>query len=44
MPTKKGMLTLRGNVFIAYTCEKKSFATAKALKLSIRMQESIADS
>jgi hypothetical protein len=44
MPTEKGVLTLRGNVFIAYTCEKESFATAEALELSIRMQESIADS
>jgi hypothetical protein len=23
MPTEKGVLTLRGNVFIAYTCEKR---------------------
>jgi hypothetical protein len=37
MPTEKGVLTLRGNVFIAYTCEKESFATAEALELSIRM-------
>jgi hypothetical protein len=44
MPTEKGMLTLRGNVFIAYTCEKESFATTEALELSIRMQESIVDS
>jgi hypothetical protein len=44
MPTEKGMLTLRGNVFMAYTCEKESFATAEVLELSIYMQESIADS
>jgi hypothetical protein len=44
MPTEMGMLTLRGNVFIAYTCEKESFATVEALELSIRMQESIANS
>jgi hypothetical protein len=31
-------------VFIAYTCEKESFSTAKALELSIRMKESITDS
>jgi hypothetical protein len=37
MPTENGMLTLRGNVFIAYTCEKESFATAEALELLIRM-------
>jgi hypothetical protein len=44
MPTEKGVLTLRGNMFIAYTCEKESFATTEALELSICMQESIADS
>jgi hypothetical protein len=38
------MLTLRGNMFIAYTYEKESFSTAEALELSIRMQESITDS
>jgi hypothetical protein len=43
MPTKKGVLSLRGNVLIAYSCEKESYATAEALKLLIRMQESIAD-
>jgi hypothetical protein len=37
MPTEKGVLTLRGNVFIAYTCEKENFTTAEALELSIRM-------
>ena len=25
MPTKKGVLTLRGNVYTAYTCEEESF-------------------
>jgi hypothetical protein len=44
MPTEKGMLTLRGNMFIAYTYEKESFTTTEALKLSIHMQESIVDS
>jgi hypothetical protein len=44
IPTEKVMLTLRVNVFIAYTCEKESFSTAKALELSIRMKESITDS
>jgi hypothetical protein len=37
MPTKKGVLTLRGNVFIAYTCEEDSFHVAKAHDLSLRM-------
>jgi hypothetical protein len=43
MPTEKGVLSLRGNVLIAYNCEKEGYATAKALELSIRMQQSIAD-
>jgi hypothetical protein len=43
MPTEKGVLSLRGNVLITYTCEKESYTTTEALELSIRMQESIAD-
>jgi hypothetical protein len=43
MPTEKGIFSLRGNVLIAYNREKKGYATAKALELSIRMQQSIAD-
>jgi hypothetical protein len=38
VPTKKGVLSLRGNVLIAYNCEKEGYATAEALALSIRMQ------
>jgi hypothetical protein len=34
---EKGVLTLRGNVFIAYTCEEDSFHVAKAHDLSLRM-------
>jgi hypothetical protein len=37
MPTEKGVLSLRGNVLIAYNCEKEGYATAEALELSIRM-------
>jgi hypothetical protein len=37
MLTEKGVLSLRGNVLVAYTCEKESYATAEALELSIRM-------
>jgi hypothetical protein len=40
MPTEKGVLSLRGNVLIAYNYEE-GYATAKALKLSICMQQSI---
>jgi hypothetical protein len=43
MSIEKGVLSLRGNVLIAYTCEKEGYATAEALDLSIHMQESIAD-
>jgi hypothetical protein len=38
MPTEKGILSLRGNVLIAYNCEKEGYATAEALELSICMQ------
>jgi hypothetical protein len=37
MPTEKGVLTLRGNVFIAYTCEEDSFRIGEAHDLSLRM-------
>jgi hypothetical protein len=37
MPIEKGVLTLRGNVFVAYTCEEESFRVAKAHDLSLRM-------
>jgi DNA gyrase/topoisomerase IV subunit B len=37
MPMEKGILTLRGNVFVAYTCEEDNFRVAKAHDLSLRM-------
>jgi hypothetical protein len=37
MPTEKGVLTLRGNVFVAYTCEEDNFRIAEAHDLSLRM-------
>ncbi|XP_066392307.1 uncharacterized protein [Miscanthus floridulus] len=43
MPTEKGVLTLRGNVFVAYTCEEESFKVAEATDLSIRMEETNLD-
>jgi hypothetical protein len=43
MPTEKGVLSLRGNVLIAYNYEREGYATAEALELSIHMQQSIAD-
>jgi hypothetical protein len=37
MPMEKGVLTLRGNVFVAYTCEEDNFCVAEAHDLSLRM-------
>jgi hypothetical protein len=38
MPTEQGVLTLRGNVFMAYNYETESFIAAEALELSNRME------
>ena len=43
MPTEKGVLTLRGNVYATYTCEDDSFKIAEAYDLSIRMAETVLD-
>jgi hypothetical protein len=43
MPTEKAVLSLRGNVLIAYNCEKEGYATDEALELLIHMQQSIVD-
>ena len=43
MPTEKGVLTLRGNIYAAYTCEDDSFKIAEAHNLSIRMAETMLD-
>jgi hypothetical protein len=43
MSIEKGVLTLRGNVLVAYNCEKEGYTTTEALELSVRMQQSIAD-
>jgi hypothetical protein len=37
MPTEKGVLSLRGNVLVDYTCEKGSYAATEALELLICM-------
>jgi len=42
MPTEKGVLTVRGNVYTAYTCEEESFKITKAIDLSIRMAKTAA--
>ena len=39
MPTEQGVLSLCSNLDIAYSCEKESFALAKATNISIRMQD-----
>ena len=43
MPTEMGVLTLRGNIYAAYTCEDDSFKIAEAHNLSIRMAETTLD-
>ena len=43
MPTEKGVLTLRGNIYVAYTCEDDSFKIAEAHDLFIRMAETTLD-
>ena len=43
MPTEKGVLTLKGNVYAAYTCEDDSFKIAEAHDLSIRMTKTTLD-
>ena len=42
MPTEKGVLTVRGNIYTAYTCEEESFRVTEAIDLSIRMAETVA--
>jgi len=42
MPTEKDVLTVRGNVYTAYTCEEESFKITEAIDLSICMAETIA--
>ena len=41
MPTEKGVLTIRGNVYTTYKCEEESFKVTEAIDLSIRMAEII---
>jgi hypothetical protein len=43
MPTEQGVLTLRGNVYTACTCEEESFKVAEATDLSIRMEQTLVD-
>jgi hypothetical protein len=41
MPTEHGVLTLRGNVYTAYTYEEEGFKVAEATDLSIRMEQTL---
>jgi len=41
MPTEKGVLTIRGNVYTTYTCEEESFKITEAIDVSIRMAETV---
>jgi len=43
MPTEKGVLTIRGNIYTAYTSEEESFKITEAIDLSIRVAETIAE-
>jgi len=42
MPIEKGILTVTGNVYTAYTCEEESFKITEAIDLLIRMAETVA--
>jgi len=42
MPTEKGVLTVRGNVYTAYTYEEESFKVTEAIDLSIHMAKTAA--
>ena len=39
MPTEQGVLTLRGNVYTAYTYAEESYQTTEASDISVRMEE-----
>jgi hypothetical protein len=41
MPTEHGVLTLRGNVYTAYTYEEEGFKVAEATDLLIRMEQTL---
>jgi len=42
MRIEKGVLTVRGNIYTAYTCEEESFKITEAIDLSICMAETVA--
>ena len=44
MPTEQGVLSLRANLDVTYSYEKESFTLAKAINISIHMQDCLASS
>jgi len=38
---QEGVLTIRGNVYTAYTCEEQSFKITEAIDLSVWMAETV---
>jgi hypothetical protein len=43
IPIEQGVLTLRGNVYTAYTYEEESYKVAEATDLLIRMEQTLVD-
>jgi hypothetical protein len=43
MPTEQGVLTLKGNVYTAYTYEEESFKVAETTDLSVRIEQTLVD-
>jgi len=41
MPTEKGVLAIRGNIYMAYICKEERFKITEAIDLSIRMAETV---
>ena len=39
MPMEQGVLSLRANLDVAYSCEKESFTLTEATNISIHMQD-----
>ena len=44
MPMEHGVLSLRANLDVAYSCEKESFTLTEATNISIHMKDCLASS
>ena len=44
MPTEQGVLSLRDNLNVAYSCKKESFTLTEATNISIHMQDCLVTS